>query len=134
MLRPLGLQVQAPSAGMNRKLHKAPVAQGERVSDLLHQPAHKSMGLEGIHPKELAEVLTEPPSIIQQQPWLTGEVPADWRLANITPIYKKGQKEHVGNYRSVSLISVLGQVMEQIILSDLKGLFQPKGFCDSVIL
>ncbi|KAK4832873.1 hypothetical protein QYF61_025969 [Mycteria americana] len=49
-----------------------------------------------IHPrvlKELAEVLTKPLSILYQQSWTTREVPVDWRLANVTPIYKKGQKE-----------------------------------------
>ncbi|KAK4825650.1 hypothetical protein QYF61_001473 [Mycteria americana] len=51
------------------------------------------------------------------QTWLTGEVPADWRLANVTPIFKKGRKEDPGNYRPVSLTSVLGKLMEQIILS-----------------
>ncbi|KAK4825474.1 hypothetical protein QYF61_027629 [Mycteria americana] len=52
-----------------------------------------------------------------QQSWLTGEVPADWRLANVTPIYKKGRKEDPGNYRPLSLTSVPGKLMEQIILS-----------------
>ncbi|KAK4823255.1 hypothetical protein QYF61_000222 [Mycteria americana] len=91
------------------------------VSDLLHRlDTHKSIGLDGIHPRvlrELAEMLTKPVSIIYQQSWLTGEVPVDWRLANGTPIYKKGWKEDLGNYRPVSLTSVPGKVLEQIILS-----------------
>lgn len=62
-------------------------------------------------------LFAEPLSIIYQQSWQTGEVPADWRLANVTPIYKKGQKDDPGNYRPVSLTSVPGKVMEQIILS-----------------
>ncbi|KAK4826432.1 LOW QUALITY PROTEIN: hypothetical protein QYF61_009129 [Mycteria americana] len=99
----------------------APIIQGEMVSDLLHHfDTHKSMGPDEIHPrvlKELAEELTKPLSIIYQQSWLTGEVPADWRLANVTPIFKKGQKEDPGNYRPVSLTSVPGKLMEQIILS-----------------
>ncbi|GAB0204317.1 hypothetical protein GRJ2_002897300 [Grus japonensis] len=84
--------------------NEAPMIQGEMVSDLLHQlDTHKSMEPDGIHPRvlrELVKVLTKPLSIIYQQSWLTGEVPADWRLANVMPIYKKGWKEDdLGNYR-----------------------------------
>ncbi|XP_074998798.1 TBC1 domain family member 7 isoform X1 [Calonectris borealis] len=106
---------------MDGEQKEAPIIQGEMVSDLLHHlDTHKSVGLDGIHPRvlrELVEVLTKPLSILYQQPWLTGEVPVDWRLANVTPIYKKGRKEDPGNYRPVSLTSVLGKVLEQIILS-----------------
>ncbi|GAB0176867.1 mitochondrial enolase superfamily member 1 [Grus japonensis] len=91
------------------------------VSDLLHHlDTHKSMRLDWIHPgvlRELAEVLIRPLSMVYQQSWLNGEVPVDWRLANVTPVYKKGGNEDPGNYRPVSLTSVLGKVMEQIILS-----------------
>jgi len=48
--------------------------------------------------------------------WSKGEVPEDWRKANVTPVFKKGKKENPGNYRPVSLISILGRVMEQLIL------------------
>ncbi|KFQ20539.1 hypothetical protein N332_13059, partial [Mesitornis unicolor] len=100
---------------------EAPIIHEEVVSDLLHHlDIHKSMRPDGIHPtvpRELAEVLTKPLSSIYQQSWLTREVPVNWRLANVTPIYKKGWKEDPGNYRPVSLTSVPGKVMEQIILS-----------------
>ncbi|GAB0204097.1 mitochondrial enolase superfamily member 1 [Grus japonensis] len=67
--------------------------------------------------RELAEELAKPLSIIYQQSWLTEEVPDDWRLANVMPIYKKGWKEDLGNYRPVSLTSVPGKIMERFILS-----------------
>ncbi|KAF1590602.1 UNVERIFIED_CONTAM: hypothetical protein FQV16_0005669, partial [Eudyptes robustus] len=105
----------------HREQNEAPITQGEMVSDLLHHlDTHRPMGPDGIHPRvlrELAEVLTKPLSTLYQQSWLTGQVPVDWRLANVTPIYKKGRKEDPGNYRPVSLTSVPGKVMEQIILS-----------------
>jgi len=95
--------------------------QVEMVSDLLcHTDTHRSVRPDRIHPrvlKELAHVLAKPLPIIYQQSWLTGEVPDDCRIASVTPIYKKGQKEDPGNYRPVSLTSVLGKVMQQIILS-----------------
>ncbi|KAJ7404858.1 hypothetical protein WISP_143114 [Willisornis vidua] len=78
------------------------------------------MGSDGIHTRvmrELVEELAKPLSIIYQQFWLSGEVPDDWKLANVTPIHKTGCKQDPGNYRPVSLTSVPGRVMEQFILS-----------------
>ncbi|PKU28520.1 rna-directed dna polymerase from mobile element jockey-like [Limosa lapponica baueri] len=75
---------------------------------------------DGIPPRalrELAKLLTEPLSIIYQHSWQTGEVPANWRLANVTPIHKKGRQNDPGNSRLVSLTSEPGKVMEQTILS-----------------
>ncbi|PKU34200.1 hypothetical protein llap_15501 [Limosa lapponica baueri] len=103
--------------------NNTPIIQEEVVNDLLmHLDTHNSMGLDGIHPRvlrELAGELTKPLSIIYQQSRSTGEVPDDWRVANVTPTYKKGRKEDPGNYRPVSLTSVPGKIMERIILSEL---------------
>ena len=82
---------------------------------LLHLDYRNSMGMDGLHPRvmrELAGVIAEPLSAIYQRSWLSGEVPEDWRLADVTPIYKKGHKEDLGNYRPVSLTSVPGKGME----------------------
>ncbi|KFP75099.1 hypothetical protein N311_07134, partial [Apaloderma vittatum] len=100
---------------------RTPPYQQEIVTDLLqHLDVHKSIGPDGMHPrvlKDLAAVITKPLSIIYQQSWLTGEVPSDWKLADVTPIYKKGQKDDPGNYRPDSLTLVPGKLMEQIVLS-----------------
>ncbi|KFP36265.1 hypothetical protein N324_11210, partial [Chlamydotis macqueenii] len=100
-----------------------PVILEETVRDLLLQlDCHKSMGPDEVPPRvlrELAEVIAEPLSIIYQRSLLTGEVPEDGRIANVTPIYKKGCKEDPGNYRPVSLTSVTRKVMEQIVLREI---------------
>jgi len=60
--------------------------------------------------------LLEPLSIIFERSWRTGEVSEDWRKANVTPVFKKGKKEDPGNCRPVSLTSIPGKVMQQLIL------------------
>ncbi|RMC21703.1 hypothetical protein DUI87_02571 [Hirundo rustica rustica] len=66
------------------------------VSDPPGQPK-ECPGLQQVM-RELAEELAKPFSIIHHKYWLTGEVPGDWRLANMMSIHKKGQKEDLGNY------------------------------------
>ena len=87
------------------------------------------MGPDGIHPRvlrELAEVLAKPLSILYQRSWSTGEVPEDWRLASVTPIYKKGRREDLGNYGPVSLTLVQGKIMERFVLRALTWQVQDK--------
>ncbi|PKU36215.1 rna-directed dna polymerase from mobile element jockey- hypothetical protein [Limosa lapponica baueri] len=66
--------------------------------------------------REVAEVIAGPLSIIFGRSWRTGEVPKNWRKANVTPVFKKGKNENPGNYRLVSRASILGKMMEQLIL------------------
>jgi len=79
---------------------KPPIIQEKAINNLLcHLDSYKSMGPDGIHPRvlrELAEELTKTLSIIYQKSWLTGEVPDDWRIANVTPNYKKGGRRILG--------------------------------------
>ena len=47
----------------------------------------------------------------------TGEVPSDWLTANVTPIYKKGEKYKAENYRPVSLTCICCKLMEHVVTS-----------------
>lgn len=44
----------------------------------------------------------------------TGELTADWKNANVTPIHKKGSKSQASNYRPISLTSQVVKVLEFI--------------------
>ncbi|CAM2112327.1 unnamed protein product [Caretta caretta] len=108
-----------------------PSVEKEVVRDYLEKlDVHKSMGPDEVHPrvlKELAAVIAEPLAIIFENSWRTGEVPDDWKKANVVPIFKKGKEEDPGNYRPVSLTSVPGKIMEQVLKeSILKHLHERK--------
>ena len=44
----------------------------------------------------------------------SGQVPADWKEANVVPVFKGGCKNVATNYRPVSLMSQLSKVFETI--------------------
>ena len=80
--------------------------------------ADKSPGPDSLHPRVLKEVATEIVDalvIIFQNSLDSGVVPEDWRVANVTPLFKKGGREKAGNYRPVSLTSVVGKLLESVI-------------------
>ncbi len=42
-----------------------------------------------------------------------------WKLANVTPIFKKEDKQLVRNYRPVSLLPICGKMFEKLIFNSL---------------
>ena len=46
-------------------------------------------------------------------------LPEMWNLANVTPIFKKEDKQLVKNYRPISLLPICGKIMEKLIFNSL---------------
>jgi len=64
---------------------------------------------------ETSSVISRPLSIISSASFISGDVPYDWRMANVTPIFRKGSKSDPGNYQPVSLTSCVCKIMKRII-------------------
>ncbi|KAF2344603.1 Reverse transcriptase domain [Trinorchestia longiramus] len=78
----------------------------------------KSTGSDGLGPqilKETTEVISEPLTNIFNRSLETGIVPDDWKRANVTPIFKKGNKQIPNNYRPISLTSVISKTIERLL-------------------
>ncbi|CAL4083944.1 unnamed protein product, partial [Meganyctiphanes norvegica] len=65
--------------------------------------------------KETASSVCFPLSMIFEESLQTGETPDDWRKANVTPIFKKGDRNDPANYRPVSLTSQVCKVLETVV-------------------
>ena len=83
---------------------------------------HKASGPDKISPKILKELAPEIApclTLIFNKSYETGVVPKDWRCANVSPIFKKGEKYLASNYRPVSLTCIASKLMEHIITSQI---------------
>ena len=58
---------------------------------------------------------SEPLCLIFNRLIQDSSVPEDWKIANVTPIFKKWSKLAAANYRSVSLTSQVGKIMESCL-------------------
>ena len=50
---------------------------------------------------------------------ISSSYPDVWKLANVTPIFKKGDKQSIVNYRPISLLPICGKFFEKIIFHNL---------------
>ena len=82
----------------------------------------KAGGPDGIRPrvlKELASELAPIFTLLFQASLHQQSIPDIWKHANVTPIYKKGDKTNPSNYRPVSLTCISCKLLEHIICSSL---------------
>ncbi len=79
---------------------------------------NKSAGPDYLTPrllKELKQQIFQPLTSIFNRSVQLNKVHEDWRLTNVTPIFKKGDESVALNYRPISLASVAGKILEKII-------------------
>ena len=82
----------------------------------------KALGPDELHPRFLNELATELGPIFAhlfQQSIDSGDIPKEWTLANIIPLFKKGDRSLACNYRPVSLTCVSCKLLEHIACSNI---------------
>ena len=110
----------------------------------------KALGPDELHPRVLKELASELGPMFAhlfQQSVDTGEIPKEWSLANICPLYKKGDRSLACNYRPVSLTCVPCKLLEHIVcsnimahldehklLSDRQHAFRKKHSCETQLI
>jgi hypothetical protein len=82
----------------------------------------KSPGPDNITPKLLKScvaTLSGPLTHIANLSFANGHFPSQLKLAKVIPIFKKSDLTHPGNYRPISLLSIINKVFEKLMYSRL---------------
>ena len=78
---------------------------------------HKASGPDEICPrilKELASTIAPILTTIYRKSYDEGVLPAEWKSANVVPIYKKGKTTDASNYRPISLTCICCKMLEHM--------------------
>ena len=82
----------------------------------------KALGPDELHPRVLKKLAIELGPVFAhlfQQSIDTGEIPKEWSLANICPLFKKSDRSLMCSYRPVSLTCVPCNLLEHILCSNI---------------
>ena len=102
----------------------SPVSRAFIRSQLVSLKTDKSTGLDGIPPRFLkdgADFLVEPIAHIVNFSILSEAVPSGFKNARVKPLYKKGSRLEPGNYRPVSILTVLSKILERAVNDQLNN-------------
>ena len=69
--------------------------------------------------KSIAPSIALPLSILFTQSLSNGQIPKIWKVAFVRPLFKKGLCSLPSNYRPISLSSVIGKVMEKLLVNSM---------------
>ena len=128
------------NANFNDVLNNILITTTEMEKKLKALKVNKSPGPDGMHPRllsECAEEIAVPFKILFDLTMKMGKLPAKWKLAEVKPLFKKGCKSQPGNYRPVSLTSIVCKVFESFVRDSINShivtnnLLSPNqfGFC-----
>ena len=69
--------------------------------------------------KMAASIVTPSLTAIFTKSIITGIYPTEWKMARVTPVFKKGEKSDLNDYRPISVIPVVSKVFEKIVYDQL---------------
>lgn len=99
-------------------LFLSPTNEKEILNIISSLKNHKSPGVDNITAETLKEISTEiasPLSFLMNKILETGICPPEFKIAIIKPVFKRGDREIVSNYRPISLITNFTKIFEKII-------------------
>lgn len=114
-----------------------PIHQAEVEKRLLQVDTKKALGADNISPhllKRCAAELSAPLTLLFRRCLSSKTWPSQWKEARVVPIHKKSSRAEPSNYRPISLLSVVGKILEAIIASKVTAfleanhLLSPKQF------
>ena len=102
----------------------SPVGEEDILKSLLSLNVSKAAGLDGLSASFLKVGANQISSAIAQIINLSlysGRIPNDMKTARAVPLFKKNSKSEPGNYRHVSILTVMSKILEKTVHKQLEN-------------
>ncbi len=102
------------------------ITEDQTISIINNLKNKASSGKDEISNKLLKSIkyeISRPLTVIINQSLLTGIFPAALKVAKVKPLFKKGDKTILNNYRPISLLPTISKVFERVIYNQLYNYF-----------
>jgi len=121
LCKKLPSQSEDPCLYMKHKIKESlylnPVTE-EEILKILGNLKSSSPGYDEISAevvKSVKKTIVIPLTYLCNLSLITGKVPHSLKIAKVTPIYKKGSKDIIANYRPVSVLPVFSKIYERLV-------------------
>jgi len=114
------------TAKTNNCLSDISISENEVEDVILTLNLNKASGPDLVSHKMLkgvAKSISKPLAVIFNRSITESLFPDCWKIANVVPIFKKGEKTSVTNYRPVSLLSCCGKLFERVVFKHMYNFF-----------
>ena len=102
----------------NSRLSNINILESDVCDILKSLDVSKATGPDGISARMLKETALSSASSLTRllrKSFEIGKIPKSWKIANVLPLHKKGDRTCFSNYRPISLLSVVSKVYEKLI-------------------
>ena len=116
--------------GVTPNSYSFSIVSENKILKYLHNlSANKATGLDGIPSlfvQDSATVIACPLTHVINMSIIEGVVPDDLKSARVVPLFKKNDKTEVGNYRPVSILSIISKVFERVVYDQVESYLDQK--------
>ena len=108
----------------HNSLFLSPITQEEIIDILSNLPSGKATGCDSLSPiviKQARYSLAKPLAEIFNMSLTHGIFPDGLKIAQVTPIHKGGDRNVIGNYRPISVLSTFSKTFEKLMYARLIG-------------
>jgi len=118
----MGSMPEGSGHGCGSGLDKIGITEEQVVRAIKVLKDNKAPGVDGLNStfiKGCIGGLVRPLVLLFNKSLATGQIPRDWKVANVSALFKKGSRKEPGNYRPVSLTSQICKLLEKVIKEEI---------------